>query len=142
MLKNVFTDLWLLFGLFAHFIFFSRFVLQWLYSEKYKKSMVPLSFWYLSIIGSIMILIYALHIKDPVFIIAHSFAIFIFLRNITFYKNNGQNNIKTDHSKNSQKITNSLYPLFVNTVNAVRKRRPVQLPDMSKSLQMLLRLRY
>lgn len=80
-------DPWIIFGFFAQFIFFLRFAVQWWYSEKAKKSVVPLSFWYLSIVGSIMILIYSIQREDVVFITAQFLALFIYIRNIVLHKN-------------------------------------------------------
>ncbi|MCL5675679.1 MAG: lipid-A-disaccharide synthase N-terminal domain-containing protein [Patescibacteria group bacterium] len=79
-------DFLVLFGFFAQFVFFLRFVVQWLASEKEKKSVIPMSFWYLSIIGSILILIYAVKRHDPVFSVAQFLALFIYLRNIILRK--------------------------------------------------------
>lgn len=79
-------DYWILFGFFAQFIFFLRFFVQWLASEKEKKSVIPIAFWYLSIAGSILILIYSIKREDPVFIVAQFLALFIYLRNIILRK--------------------------------------------------------
>jgi len=75
-------DYWLVFGFLAQFVFFLRFIIQWIHSEKQKKSVIPMSFWYLSVVGSLMILIYALKRGDPVFIVGQFFALFIYTRNI------------------------------------------------------------
>lgn len=75
-------DPWVIFGFFAQFIFFLRFAVQWWASEKEKRSVVPVSFWYLSIVGSVMILIYAIKREDIVFITAQFLALFIYVRNI------------------------------------------------------------
>lgn len=75
-------DAWVIFGFLAQFVFFLRFAVQWWYSEKAKKTVVPLSFWYLSIAGSVMILIYAIKREDIVFITAQFLALFIYIRNI------------------------------------------------------------
>lgn len=82
-----FTDPWVLFGFFAQFIFFLRFVFQWIASEKEKKSIIPISFWYLGITGSLMILIYSINRKDVVFIVGSILNILIYLRNIVLIKN-------------------------------------------------------
>jgi lipid-A-disaccharide synthase-like uncharacterized protein len=79
-------DYWLFFGFLAQFVFFLRFVVQWFSSERQKKSVIPISFWYLSIVGSIMILIYALYRRDPVFIAGQFFALIIYVRNIMLRK--------------------------------------------------------
>lgn len=75
-------DPWLVFGFFAQFIFFLRFIIQWYHSERQKRSIIPMSFWYLSITGSVLILIYALKRRDPVFIAGQFFAMIIYIRNI------------------------------------------------------------
>ncbi len=62
--------------------FGSRFLIQWLYSEKLGKSVIPLSFWYCSIIGGSTLLIYALWRKDPVIICGQGIGLLIYLRNL------------------------------------------------------------
>lgn len=79
-------DAWVIFGFLAQFVFFLRFAVQWWHSEKAKKSVVPLSFWYLSIIGSILILIYSIKREDIVFITAQFLALFIYVRNIILHR--------------------------------------------------------
>lgn len=83
-------DAWVIFGFLAQFVFFLRFAVQWWASEKEKKSVVPLSFWYLSIIGSVMILVYAIRREDIVFITAQFLALIIYIRNIMLHKQNTQ----------------------------------------------------
>lgn len=75
---------WLVFGLLAQSIFFMRFVVQWIASEKRKESYIPVQFWYLSLAGGIGLLIYSIHIQDPVFILGQSVGVFIYIRNLTF----------------------------------------------------------
>lgn len=68
-------------------IFFSlRFVVQWIASEKNKKSVVPLSFWILSILGSSLLLIYAIYRRDPVFILGQAPNLLIYFRNLWLIK--------------------------------------------------------
>lgn len=71
-------------GIVGQIIFFSRFIIQWLHSEKNKKSVVPVSFWYLSISGSFILLGYSIVVKDPVFIAGQSAGFIIYLRNLYF----------------------------------------------------------
>jgi lipid-A-disaccharide synthase-like uncharacterized protein len=73
---------WVVFGFFGQFIFFMRFVVQWLLSEKKHEVVVPMSFWWLSIGGSIIILIYSIHIRDIVFSTAQVLSLFIYARNM------------------------------------------------------------
>jgi lipid-A-disaccharide synthase-like uncharacterized protein len=80
--------MWTLVGFMGQFTFGSRFVLQWLVSEYKKQSHVPHAFWFLSLIGSIILLIYSVHEKNVVFIAGFSLNGFIYLRNIhLIYKN-------------------------------------------------------
>lgn len=85
-LLHNFTDPWVIFGFFAQFIFFLRFVVQWIVSEKEKRSVIPIGFWYLSIGGSLMILIYSIKRADIVFITASMLNTLIYLRNIMLIK--------------------------------------------------------
>ena len=61
-----------------------RFVVQWLQSERMRKSIVPTAFWYFSIAGGVVLLSYAIHMKDPVFITGQAAGVFIYLRNLWF----------------------------------------------------------
>jgi lipid-A-disaccharide synthase-like uncharacterized protein len=79
--------IWLFIGFVGQFVFFLRFVVQWLASEKAKKSIIPESFWYLSLVGSAVVFSYAVYRKDPVFILAFSLNIFIYVRNLMLIKN-------------------------------------------------------
>ena len=74
-------------GFIGQAFFASRFIAQWIYSEKKGKSSIPVIFWYLSIIGGINLLIYAIFRKDPVIIMGQSFGIFIYLRNLILIYN-------------------------------------------------------
>ena len=90
-------DLLVLFGFFAQFIFFLRFVVQWYASEKNKRSMIPMSFWYLSILGSILICIYSFFRHDIVFITATILSTVIYVRNIMLRKNEGKKSPERIH---------------------------------------------
>jgi lipid-A-disaccharide synthase-like uncharacterized protein len=79
-------DYWTFFGFLAQFVFFLRFIVQWISSEKQKKSVIPISFWYLSVVGALMILVYAIQRGDPVFIFGQFFALVIYIRNIMLRK--------------------------------------------------------
>ena len=76
------NKIWLGIGFFAQLMFSARFLVQWLASERAGKSIVPLLFWYFSIAGSTLLLAYAIHRKDPVFILGQSVGIFIYSRNL------------------------------------------------------------
>jgi lipid-A-disaccharide synthase-like uncharacterized protein len=80
------THLWLGIGLLGQAFFFSRFLVQWLASEKAGRSIFPMAFWYLSLSGGFLLLLYAIYRKDPVFILGQSTGTFIYLRNIWLRK--------------------------------------------------------
>ena len=75
-------DLWVAFGLAGQMLFGSRFIVQWLASEKKKQSYIPVHFWYLSLCGGIVTAIYAIHRRDPVFIIGQSAGLIVYIRNL------------------------------------------------------------
>ncbi|QXI50045.1 lipid-A-disaccharide synthase N-terminal domain-containing protein [Pseudomonas anuradhapurensis] len=75
-------SLWLIVGLAGQAVFTGRFVLQWLYSEIKRRSLIPVGFWYLSMLGSALLLAYAIYRQDPVFIIGQSFGLLVYLRNL------------------------------------------------------------
>jgi lipid-A-disaccharide synthase-like uncharacterized protein len=77
---------WLILGFTAQALFSARFIVQWIASEKAKESIVPVLFWYLSIVGGGLLLAYAIHIKDPVFIIGQAFGFMIYGRNLYFIR--------------------------------------------------------
>lgn len=75
---------WLAIGFFGQAFFFSRFLVQWIASERAGRSVIPMAFWYLSLGGGVTLFVYALHIGDPVFILGQSCGAFIYLRNLYF----------------------------------------------------------
>jgi lipid-A-disaccharide synthase-like uncharacterized protein len=75
-------DPWVLLGLFGQFIFFSRVLIQWIASEKKKSIVIPISYWYFSIVGAIILLVYSFHTGDVVFIIAYILNVLIFSRSL------------------------------------------------------------
>ncbi|MDP8253391.1 MAG: lipid-A-disaccharide synthase N-terminal domain-containing protein [Candidatus Kaelpia aquatica] len=76
------TNLWLLVGFLGQIMFSMRFLIQWLASEKRKKSIVPVSFWYFSIAGGVLLLSYSIFRKDPVFMLGQSVGVIIYSRNL------------------------------------------------------------
>jgi lipid-A-disaccharide synthase-like uncharacterized protein len=73
---------WLLVGFAGQALFMGRFVLQWFVSERLRRSVIPVSFWYLSILGALVLLVYAVHRRDPVFIAGQGLGVGIYLRNL------------------------------------------------------------
>ena len=82
MLKPLNSNLWIAIGFGGQFVFSLRFLVQWWQSERQGRSVVPVSFWYLSLLGGIALLCYAIHKADPVFIVGQLFGSFIYLRNL------------------------------------------------------------
>ena len=74
--------IWLTVGFLGQAMFTMRFVVQWIKSERLKRSVVPLAFWYFSLAGGAILFAYAVHRLDPVFIVGQGMGIFIYLRNL------------------------------------------------------------
>jgi lipid-A-disaccharide synthase-like uncharacterized protein len=73
---------WLAIGFAGQLLFTARFLVQWLTSERARRSVVPTAFWYLSLAGGVTLLAYALHRRDPVFIAGQAAGAIIYIRNI------------------------------------------------------------
>lgn len=73
---------WLILGFVGQALFSMRFILQWVQSERAGRSVIPIAFWYFSVAGSIVLLAYAIHRADPVFILGQAAGIVIYLRNL------------------------------------------------------------
>ena len=91
---NTWINGWVLFGFFGQFVFAMRFIVQWIISEKRKESVVPLSFWYLSICGGIILLIYAVYKKDPVFVIGQGSGLIVYIRNLMLITKKKERDVK------------------------------------------------
>ena len=84
-------DFWLAFGLGAQLAFAARFLVQWIASERAGKSVVPMAFWFFSVAGGTMTLIYGLVKREPVIILGQALATVIYIRNIMLIvKNRGR----------------------------------------------------
>ena len=80
------TDPWFAVGMVGESLFFLRFVVQWIASERKKRPVIPVAFWYLSLIGTVIILAYSIYRAEPLFILAFSLNIVIYLRNLHFVR--------------------------------------------------------
>ncbi len=69
-------------GFLGQGMFSLRFLVQWLYSERLKRSAIPIAFWYLSLLGGGLLLTYAIYRRDPVFILGQSIGLLIYFRNL------------------------------------------------------------
>ena len=76
------NTIWLVVGFAGQALFSMRFLIQWLYSEKRKRSVIPLAFWYFSLGGGLTLLSYTIFRKDPVFILGQATGVFIYTRNL------------------------------------------------------------
>ena len=74
--------IWLAVGFLGQVLFSARFLVQWVTSERRKRSVVPLAFWYFSVAGGATLLAYAIYRQDPVFIVGQFAGLFIYLRNL------------------------------------------------------------
>ena len=77
-------DWWLALGFLAQALFTARFLVQWIASERAGKSVIPIAFWFFSIGGGALLLVYALYRRDPVFIAGQAFGVFVYARNLYF----------------------------------------------------------
>ena len=75
-------DFWIILGLIAQAMFTGRFIVQWIASERAKRSVVPVTFWVFSLVGGVLLLIYAIQRRDPVFIIGQATGLFVYARNL------------------------------------------------------------
>lgn len=77
-------DWWVALGFLAQLLFTARFAVQWIASERQNRMVIPIAFWFFSLGGGVLLLIYALHRRDPVFIAGQAFGIFVYARNLYF----------------------------------------------------------
>tara|TARA_B100001989_G_C24550951_1_gene474685 strand:- start:4507 stop:4788 length:282 start_codon:yes stop_codon:yes gene_type:complete len=76
--------IWIIVGFFGQGLFFMRFVVQWIATEKAQRSVVPVAFWFFSIAGALVLFAYALYRQDPVFYMGQGLALIIYSRNLYF----------------------------------------------------------
>lgn len=75
-------DFWLAFGLIAQLLFTARFLVQWISSERAGKSVVPMAFWFFSLGGGAMTLVYGIAKREPIIILGQALATIIYIRNV------------------------------------------------------------
>lgn len=83
-------DGWVVLGFVAQALFTMRFVVQWIASERARKSVIPVAFWFFSIGGGTLLLAYALYRRDPVFIAGQALGLVVYFRNVYFIILNGR----------------------------------------------------
>ena len=79
-------QIWIGVGLLGQAMFSARMLLQWIASERRRRSVVPRAFWYFSIAGGLILLFYAIHRRDPVFIAGQGAGLFVYARNVYFIR--------------------------------------------------------
>jgi lipid-A-disaccharide synthase-like uncharacterized protein len=80
-------DAWIVLGFVAQALFMMRFVVQWIASERAKRSIIPIAFWFFSLGGGALLLVYAIQRQDPVFILGQGLGLFIYIRNLWLIAN-------------------------------------------------------
>lgn len=80
------SKLWLVVGFVAQGLFCARFLVQWIASELKKRSVMPLAFWFLSLGGGLLLLTYAVHQRDPVFILGQGMGLIVYTRNLVLIR--------------------------------------------------------
>ena len=80
------NGVWLAIGLAGQIAFGARFLVQWVASERRGRSVIPMAFWWLSLGGGVILLSYAIHRRDPVFILGQSFGLVVYARNIVLIR--------------------------------------------------------
>lgn len=78
------VTVWLIVGFLGQALFGMRFFIQWISSERQKRSVIPVAFWYFSILGGSVLLTYAIHRRDPVFIVGQGLGLLVYFRNLYF----------------------------------------------------------
>ncbi len=85
-------NLWLIVGFLGQALFTSRFLVQWIASERQKKSVIPTAFWWLSIGGGVLLFVYALSRHDPVFSLGQGMGLVVYLRNVMLIRRESRQN--------------------------------------------------
>lgn len=92
--------MWLAVGFLGQGLFSLRFIMQWMHSERLRKSVIPVVFWYFSLAGGTTLFVYAIYREDPVFIVGQGLGLIIYLRNLYFIRKSGQSPAQPVADKN------------------------------------------
>lgn len=84
------SKVWLVVGFLGQACFSARFLVQWIASERRRRSVVPIYFWYFSVAGGVILLAYAIHRMDPVFILGQAAGLLVYARNLYLINRNRQ----------------------------------------------------
>ena len=99
---------WQIIGFVGQGVFTARFLVQWAASEKKRDSVVPVAFWWLSLVGGLNLLIYAIHREDPVFIVGQSLGMVVYVRNLMLVSKKKRRSLRADASRCRSIPKNSL----------------------------------
>jgi lipid-A-disaccharide synthase-like uncharacterized protein len=80
---------WIAIGFLGQGLFFGRWLIQWIVSERQAESRMPIAFWYLSLVGGLITLAYAIYRRDPVFIAGQSIGALVYVRNLMLIRRQG-----------------------------------------------------
>lgn len=86
-------DTWVIVGLAGQSCFFLRFLVQWIASEKRQESVIPIAFWYLSLAGAAIVLVYGFRQREPVLILGQSVGLLVYLRNLYLIRKRRRNTV-------------------------------------------------
>jgi lipid-A-disaccharide synthase-like uncharacterized protein len=86
--------MWVIIGFIGQGLFSARFIFQWIVSERKKQSIIPVGFWYFSLLGGVTLFAYAIHKADPVFIVGQGAGLLVYSRNLYLIRKRA----KTDKS--------------------------------------------
>ena len=81
--------LWIIIGFLGQGLFFGRWLVQWIVSERKAESQMPIAFWYLSLVGGLITLAYAIYRRDPVFIAGQGVGALVYIRNLMLINRRG-----------------------------------------------------
>lgn len=84
------TLIWIIIGFAGQALFAARFIVQWLASERIKRSIIPTAFWHFSLAGGLTLFAYAIHKQDPVFIVGQGLGLIVYLRNLYLIRSGRQ----------------------------------------------------
>jgi len=84
------TMIWVVIGFIGQGLFSARFIVQWFASERARRSIIPLSFWYFSLVGGLVLLSYAIYKRDPVFIVGQMTGVVVYVRNLYLIRSGRQ----------------------------------------------------
>ena len=104
---------WQIVGFAGQAVFTARFLVQWIASEKKRDSVVPVAFWWLSLQGGLLLLVYAIHRQDPVFIVGQSMGMVVYVRNLMLVGKKKRRAAAVEAAKSAHVVTKPhLSPLW------------------------------